>query len=569
MQTRGFIRRALAAVVILSAAGPLGLPAVAEAGSYTVYTCRLPSSQAAATDGWVPDSSSPGIRVTDSCGSGGYLGAEMDAVGFPDTMRRGWRWSAAAGTALREMTLWRTYVLGAASPSATPFRDVLSDSRELEFDAPAAPPLGNGNSGGGSTALGFHETNRVSHVDLRDNVVRVRVGCTGASGSICPATGGSAAAQYIFGAHFLVDDLADPALGAVSGTLARAGTHRGIEAVTFAATDQATGIYRGIVEIDGVPVHTEVIDDNQGRCADAFPWDSNPYQFQYRVPCKLAANGTMRWDTSVVSDGPHELRIRVEDAAGNRATVFGAETITIDNRPGDGMNPTPELTTPSIPSTSQLLANGGSGVAATLTALPVGRNNRVIRVRHGQRVVIVGALRTTAGQPLSRAAIDIGARLRLRGAAHQALGQVMTDESGRFRYVVSGDASRVVDFAFRTARRDSTPSASASVDIRVAAKLNLNVSRHRLHNGQALGYYGALAGVNAGRKLVDVRVIVGRSWRPVCTARTNSRGRYMCRYRFKRTHRRTKYTFRAYVRRQESLPYEPSRSAARRVTVLP
>lgn len=572
MRTRGFIRRAVAAIGAVCAAVLLALPGEADAGSYTVYTCRLPDGTGPApTDGWIPEGERVGLRLVNSCPSQGTLSAEMDAVGFGDTVRGSWRWSASPGTLLREMVIWRTFALGQASAEATPFRDVLSDSRQLDFDATAPPPLGTGNPSDGSETLGFHPTNRVDHRDLRDNVIRIRLGCNGPSGSFCPI-GGAASVQYIFAAHFLIDDFNDPVAGVSSGTLAHGGVHRGTESVTFEASDQGTGVYRGIVEVDGIPVQTEILDDNGGRCVDARPGDADPYQFLHRMPCKPSANGTLRFDTRTIPDGPHELRIRVEDAAGNRATVYGAEPITVDNVPDAPLSDSGGVTQPAVAGNA-LVSLPPLGLepsrAATLLALPKGRTEPRIRIPFGRRVRISGLLNDAGGQPIGGARIDVGMRLRTRGGQRHSWAHVTTDRSGRFEYVVPAGPSRTIDFSYRNDPRSPTPTATASVDLRVRAGVTLKLSHRRLRNGRVARYFGRLAGIHVGRKYVDVQVLVGRQWRPVCSASTDARGRYACRYRFRRTFQRTAYTFRARVRRQETLPYEPAVSASRRLLVLP
>ncbi len=569
MCATSFTRRALT-VAAAACAATLTLAIAAHAGNYTIYTCRLPNSTFAPTDGWAPDAEQPGIRHTDTCRSGGSLQTAMDADGFPTTMRRGWRWESSPGTTLLGITLWRTFRLGAPNDRATPYRDLLAGSRELEVDSSAAPPLGTGNVSSGDPRLGFHPTNRVPHPDLRDNVIKLRIGCTGFDGAFCPGGGGLGAEQMIFAAHFLLEDLSNPVPGTPTGALAKGGVHRGTESVTFTAADQGSGVYRGVVEIDGVPVHREIIDANGGKCADAYPADPDPFQFVNRVPCKLSANGTVRFDTTTVPDGPHEIRISVEDAAGNRATVFGAEPVTIQNGPVRSAPaalaspaPPPDALTPPSP-IGRPLAPPSAARTITLTATAPGAKDDMVRSAYGRRVPISGTIRNADGNPMSGARIDVTTLLRVPRAKARTQRPITTDASGAFRYLLPAGPSRTITFA-----HGAGPAAKTSIDVRVRARLSLRLSRRKLRNGSAARYSGTLAGPNAGRKLVDVQVIVGRQWRPVCSARTTARGRYACRYRFKRTFRTTRYTFRARVRRQETLPYEPSQSVRRRLTVLP
>lgn len=110
-----------------------------------------------------------------------------------------------------------------------------------------------------------------------------------------------------------------------------------MESLSFNVTDRGTGVYRGLVEVDGKAVYDQVVDANvvggRARCKDVLPGDADPYQFIDPVPCKLSASATVAFDTRTVADGPHELRVVTEDASGNRTTVVGPQRFVVDNVP--------------------------------------------------------------------------------------------------------------------------------------------------------------------------------------------------------------------------------------------
>ena len=138
---------------------------------------------------------------------------------------------------------------------------------------------------------------------------------------------------------YLQDDTDPVPAGTVSGTLTQPGPHKGSRSVSFNATDTGSGIYRGIVDVRRAgqttfaPVYSAVLDSNGGRCADAGANPSDDHEFLYRVPCKLSTGGSVDLDTTTVPDGTHELRVRVEDASGNRSIVYGPVAFEVDNVP--------------------------------------------------------------------------------------------------------------------------------------------------------------------------------------------------------------------------------------------
>jgi hypothetical protein len=135
--------------------------------------------------------------------------------------------------------------------------------------------------------------------------------------------------------------------------------------------------------------------------------------------------------------------------------------------------------------------------------------------------------------------------------------------------VAPAGPSRLIRFGYRAHLGDTAFSHTTDIHLRVVARLSFGLSAARLHNGQILRYGGRLAGPMSARKFVEIRVKKGSRWELVGVARTDSRGMFMWRYRFRRTFRPTTYAFRAAVRRQDGLPYEPSRTSVRRVRVVP
>ena len=527
MFTIRLTRTVIALGALVCAAVSLALAPPAKAGTYTVFTCRLPSGASAPTDGWRVENDVPGLRHSDSCASGGYLRSSMEENGFPEGTRGGWAWTGPAAAALRSVTLWRSFALGAFNGQASPYRDVVNNSQALEADTSAGSPIGNGNPSGGVPALGFHPTNQVQHSNLGDNVLRVRVGCAGFSFGVCPLGGGLAADQRIFAAWFRLEDSIDPIAQSVAGPLARGDVHAGEESVTFSAADIGAGVYRGLIEIDGNPVKAEVLDSNGGRCVDASPGDSDSFQFVHLTPCKASANGTIRLDTRTISDGPHDLRIRVEDASGNRGTVFGSAPITINNAP------------PLAPPGTEPIPNGARpSRAAKLTVRHTGSRNprRTRRLSYRARATMRGLLVDEHTHPIAGAAITVLIRHRSAGAPYNQIATVTTAADGTFSYQVASGPSRSVLFSYTAFSTDPTPATQANLLTSVRASIAaMRASPRSVRVGRRVRLTGRLRYLGRPGVQVGVQVRDGRRWRTIGQTRTGRQGRFTWTRRFRRT----------------------------------
>ena len=206
---------------------------------------------------------------------------------------------------------------------------------------------------------------------------------------------------------------------------------------------------------------------------------------------------------------------------------------------------------------------------ATLTAHESGTDRRTIRVRFGRRVVVSGRLLAPGGVPITGARLEVVSRDRASGAPLVPLAPATTDAAGAYRYVVAPGASRVVRIGYRARIGDISYARTTEVNLRVIAKLSFRLSRSKLRNRQTLRYLGRVQGPRTGHRFAEVQVRNGKRWIVVCSVRTDARGSFGCAHRFTRTFKRTRYRFRARVRRQTGLPYEPSASASRWITVRP
>jgi hypothetical protein len=334
-------------VMLAATAAVLGAAPAADAGEYQVYSCKTKTGAVAPTDGWTSEQSG-GLfsSPANNCASGGALLAQLNgdhaqSVGSRIT----WHWTAAANTQLRGVTIWRSSssTLGSDN-NATPGEYISWPSAGFGGDA-RDYCIGAWNctfQGGHGTWNAVGNSVTFNATDLNGtNDIYASAFCGGTAGFSC-ADRNSATPMSDMRVHAMqatLEDVTDPTPTGAGGTLTQPGTHKGVQSITFNAVDTGSGIYRGIVEVkkqgetNFSPIYSQVIDSNGGKCADAGADSGTIYEFLYRVPCKLSTGAQVDFDTATVADGTHELRVRVEDASGNRATVYGPASFEVDNVP--------------------------------------------------------------------------------------------------------------------------------------------------------------------------------------------------------------------------------------------
>jgi hypothetical protein len=260
------------------------------------------------------------------------------------------------------------------------------------------------------------------------------VGCDSAGAGGCDLATPGSLEYRIFAGKIQLADRSNPVpVGAATGELANAALISGPADITFGAVDAGSGIYRVLLVVDDQLRGARVADANGGVCADQNPTNTDDYEFTISQPCKLSGGGTVSFDTTGVPGGPHHLRVYVEDAAGNRASLVDRTV------PFEGVA---AVRTP----------NGANASAdVRIVATRQGSTARVVHLRFGRRVRLAGLLTTATGEPIGGAALDVFTRARFTGApVHKAPKPVLTDAQGRFSYLAPTGSSRTVRFAYRT-----------------------------------------------------------------------------------------------------------------------
>ncbi|MEA2126541.1 MAG: hypothetical protein QOI80_3323, partial [Solirubrobacteraceae bacterium] len=228
-------------------------------------------------------------------------------------------------------------------------------------------------------------------------------------------------------AAYLQDD-ADPQADAVTGALTQAGPHRGQESIRFNATDVGAGVFRASIDVkqEGQAafdtVAASVIDDNGGKCQPVeFDTTTTHLEFVHAVPCRLQVSADLDLDTASLPDGDHQLRVAVEDAAGNATTVD-----------------TGELEEDNSPPPAVIDAPGISGVPRQDATL------------HGNQGTWTGAANTYTFQWLRCASEDVASCAPIPGA-----------QAADYRPAVA-DLGRLLRFEVTTTNREGTTTAASA-----------------------------------------------------------------------------------------------------------
>ncbi len=372
--------------------------------------------------------------------------------------------------------------------------------------------------------------------------------------SPCAETGsdanGYAAAIYLYAADLVLEQQQGPSVGGVGGELASAATVGGQAPISFTASDPLSGIYEVLFSVDGQVVQSTVPNEDGGRCRNLGQTSDGLAAFLGPQPCPQAENVQVALDTTKIANGTHKLAVSVLDAAGNPAPVLERQ-ITVHNA---GIGP----------------PNGTNATAqAALSVRWAATRKRRLVAGFGHAVTIQGRLMTAQGAPIVGASIDVSAVPSATGARTAAMPAARTNASGRFTITVPGGvSSRTLRFGYRTHLGEEGPAASASLTLVVRAGIALHVSPAVTSVGATIHFHGRLRGgpvPSEGKQLVLEARSPGGPWIQFQDVRSDRRGRFHARYRFKfpgPAH----YQFRAVSEPESDYPY--GQGASNRVAVF-
>lgn len=367
----------------------------------------------------------------------------------------------------------------------------------------------------------------------------------------CVTNGVEALYAYVLSGRFDVDD-SSPPVGGLTGAATDAQTWSHSMHFSLNGADVGGGVARAVVEVDGADALGVALSDPQGTCHHI---GTDPAAAEYAAaqPCPLRIdNGALDIDTSKLPQGQHVVRVLLEDAAGNRTSIFGPVTRTITSSDAIGPGSDPAL---------RGAANGdGACDLARLTAHWGRRGSRTLLVsRFGRAHVVRGRLRTADGAPIANAAIDMVSKTTAVNARELAkrAGPTTSADGGWRVALPKGVSSRDVTFRYCSHVNDTIAAATASVRLRVRAGLHLTIHPRRARQGQAIHFDGRLLGgplPRGGKQVVLMARASRGGWVRFNVVRTDGGGRFRTIYRFRQAGA-TLYRFRALSLSEAAYPY--------------
>jgi len=511
----------VAVAVALLLAGATGVRS-AHAGTYVMRNCGVPGHDDALLGPWQPTFTAatlPNVSLIDRCATGGGVGFAIGGTG-----------DLAVGTEVSivlvrppgpqsRITFVKAAVWYAArlASAGQPMNFVTYLSR---LDGSVDPGVSNGPPGSESLVL---------EQQLGPITTQYHVGlhCGPLSGAPPPGTScipANGVPLLIRGMEVTLSEDVPPIVLQPTGTLLAGGPQRGTMTLAYAASDPQSGLAKIEVLLDDTVVASS---DLTARCT-----------YSDFTVCPDADDDTLQVDTRAVANGPHNLKLRVQDAAGNERVVDVAGMVEVANPPGSESTP-----------------------AYTLTARFTGSSRASVSVPYGRRLVLRGRL---AGGS-SGAEIDVLERSDRRGARERTVGRVRTGADGSFSYgLATARPSRTVRLAYRPPGAREVLSKPLRLRVRAGSSLRASL------RGRVIAFSGRVRSgpIPADGKLVRMEGRApGSAWTVFRSLRTSRDGRFSGSYRLPIRRPGVKLEIRAYVPVERGYPYLGGRGRAVRLRV--
>ena len=532
----------------------LSLPHVADAKTYTVWSCRGPAGEPLSTAAWetrTVNAAAGDVAFADTCAEGGSLRVSLaPGRGFDAAVVGMAAFSAPPGTRIVDYRLWRS--LAVAPPQFLRAFDY--GAAIAESNGGASVPRGCSTMSSTCRSAGdpgdpLAPVNEFTHDGLPLDALGLQVSC---ERSWCQAPSGTPARAELYRARVVVDDSLPPAVAQLFGSVLEGPVPAGPATLTVAASDAGAGVASVSLSIDGGATRT---------AAAAHPACREPYVVA--APCPGTVTESFSIDGAALTPGRHSVSGTVSDAAGN-VTGWGPVDFEV-RRPDAPVTPAPPAPVTSIAPAAHVptgVVNGGPAARLRLA-------KRSVVHAPGKPARLTGTLRTPQGEPIANARLQLTSfDLGVEDAERRRLAPVATDARGRFTAIVRRDGAQRVTVAF-AADPAAEPTASVSATVRTRLSLTAAPDRGWLLKGRTLTLSGRLRGAGASGRGAIIRVesIVNGRWTPVGVARARADGRYRWRYRFVHLTRDTTFSFRALVEQTPGWPWPSVRSARLRVNV--
>ncbi len=580
------VKWAAAPLLVLLLGISLACAPAASAGEWVQVTCSQPNEQPAPIDGWAPspDGYGSGTGTANSCSSQGGSLTAFDSSSTEETAYSGPKWTYTApgvstivGGAVK---VWMHTPQGQAYV-ATPQNNYTS----------SADVVVNCQYNVSACASGFAEKKSIEDRGGTELFMAAFCVAPHEKETKCPigSGGGVNAEIHLTEADIELEYDLEPDGTEFGGSLLKPNA-TGTANLMFTAKDPGgPGVYRVIVDVDGAAVYAGTPEPDGGKCVSIGEYAGGVSEFLYAQPCKQELKVDVPVNTSKLTNGKHQLKVTVQDAAGNSSIVYDEE-ISVGppstTSPSGGGSPGGSSSTGGSTtggSTTGGSSTGGSGAGgeggvggstsssavvslitspvstaigpgsplalrgpvngvnasdqANLTARWTSTGKELRTSGYGALDRISGRLSTIANVGIGGAGIDVYETQAYHGAVASRVGSVVTGPTGAWTLTLPrGVSSTALRFSYRSHLDDTVAVATATLRLSVHAGIALKIAPRSVGVGGRIFFSGVLHGApipEGGKQLVLEARSGSGEWIQFNTIRTNAAGRYSASYRFK------------------------------------
>jgi hypothetical protein len=371
------------------------------------------------------------------------------------------------------------------------------------------------------------------------------------------STSGTNAELKITSSTLLLRSEATPEAAGVGGSLTESPASGNADVTLTAHEENGTGIYRASVLVDGSQVYSATPDLNGGYCTPHGTY-GGALLFHGARPCPAEVPVRAEVATSSFPEGAHQVEVDLEDAAGNRATIF--------SRMIAFQKPVAHSSAPAIAPLERGPCNGvPCSEAAKLTAT-AGEAKSTTQPQKHSAIRLTGRLTTPTGAPIKDAEVKLLQQITGSSTTIQ-VATASTSADGSWSLKAPSGPSRLLRVIFYSHTLDVVPAATLDFHESVPAIVSIHAPRH-VRLGQFFFFSGQLSGgyIPPGGEEVQVQIKYGGKWRELELVDADSKGKWKYRYAFT-LEPGTKWAFRAIAVRNGAYPFTSHESRIIHVAV--
>jgi hypothetical protein len=567
-------------------------PPATWAATYDVWTCADGSGRPLGVGSWAPFATHTSQQAAPSCGNqGGSIGALSAAayagqdVGGLSQTGAGWKVAAAPGTEISALDLWWAWSIDTSG--AHKAIHVTANGNTWKGDGTLNPLYaGCGYSRAGCpNTLFLANRGAFGSTSATDPAVTFGSGNHQTFATLTPGTTSAGVEALCIGMcatgtnHQVAGLVAYRVKTTVVDSTPPAGTSSGLAngqrvgpgtPVRVAATDVGGGVRELMLRVDDRVVQRA---GASGACADIDPSNASPLEYALMKPCPTELSATLALSADQLPDSAvHTVSAVAVDAAGQETTLGSARaSLAAPSSLFDAHN---GFYNPDLDINGGHRPNGASADASARLSLGFVNGHR-LRTRqivgYATHARVRGRVRTAAGAPIAGARVWRAVRVRSR--EWRISGKpLVSSRTGRVSarlpaHTPSRDV-RLVYFPFA----DSNQNAGSPVrPLKVRATSTLHTDQGGYRNYDRAVFSGRLYGRAsvANRFVLLQSQLEGGGWQTFKTSRTDSKGRWRMKRRFRFARRATIYRLRIKIPRQSHWPYADGYSRTLRVIVTP